>query len=301
MTLDPSVRASDPAISAWVAANAGSGKTYTLANRVTRLLLDGAKPGRILCLTFTKAAAAEMQGRLFSQLGRWSMLPDEDLRAAIESIGAQSGDLARARRLFAQALETPGGLKVLTLHAFCQIVLSRFPIEAGVPPGFTVLDDNSARSLVAEARQKILSRAGNGEARLSAALNLLVGESGEESLTRILAAALGNDRRKMDRFFAGLGTDDFRDAVWRAHGATRGEDVPGEFCATLKHDIAILKDAQAWLDTGTQADVENSGKLLQFLALNFSRPSYDALRSYLLKKDGEPNWPPRRWPKSAPT
>ena len=165
--LDASVRASDPTVSAWVAANAGSGKTYTLANRVTRLLLSGAKPERILCLTFTKAAAAEMQGRLFTQLGLWSMLPDLELRAAIEGIGAKPDDLAKARRLFAQALETPGGLKVLTIHAFCQIVLSRFPIEAGVPPGFDVLDDNSARGLIAEARHGVLGRAGNGDTRLS--------------------------------------------------------------------------------------------------------------------------------------
>src|SRR5476649_2150716 len=92
-TSNPSVRASDPHISAWVAANAGSGKTYTLANRVTRLLLSGAKPERILCLTFTKAAAAEMQGRLFTQLGRWSMLPDAELRDAITGIGAKADDL----------------------------------------------------------------------------------------------------------------------------------------------------------------------------------------------------------------
>src|ERR1700733_2238283 len=89
---DPSIRASDPYVSAWVAANAGAGKTYTLANRVARLLLTGAKPERILCLTFTKAAAAEMQGRLFGQLGKWSMLPDTELRAAIEEIGAAVPD-----------------------------------------------------------------------------------------------------------------------------------------------------------------------------------------------------------------
>src|ERR1700742_2093438 len=160
---DPSVRASDPTVSAWVAANAGSGKTYTLANRVARLLLSGAKPERILCITFTKAAAAEMQGRLFSQLGRWSMLPDRQLRDAIEEIEGASGDLPLARRLFAQALETPGGLKILTIHAFCQIILSRFPIEAGVPPSFDVLDDSSARALVADARQSVLARAGNGD------------------------------------------------------------------------------------------------------------------------------------------
>src|ERR1700744_1077596 len=116
MRRDASMIASDPDISAWVAANAGAGKTYTLANRVARLLLADAKPERILCLTFTKAAAAEMQERLFRQLGEWAMLPDEELRARIAGIGGDAhAALPKARRLFAGALETPGGLKVLTL------------------------------------------------------------------------------------------------------------------------------------------------------------------------------------------
>ena len=129
---DPSILASDPARSVWVAANAGAGKTYTLANRVARLLLADVKPQRILCLTFTKAAAAEMQDRLFRQLGEWAMLDDTLLSDKILAIGGSADDLAQARRLFAQALETPGGLKILTIHAFCQSVLSRFPLEAGV-------------------------------------------------------------------------------------------------------------------------------------------------------------------------
>src|SRR5579872_3782232 len=154
MRRDASMIASDPDISAWVAANAGAGKTYTLANRVARLLLADAEPKKILCLTFTKAAAAEMQERLFKQLGEWSMLPDEELRDHIVAIGGDAHTyLPKARRLFAAALETPGGLKVLTLHAFCQIVLSRFPLEAEIPPAFEVLDDPSARELIGEARQ----------------------------------------------------------------------------------------------------------------------------------------------------
>src|ERR1700760_4494948 len=159
---EASTFASDPQFSAWVAANAGAGKTYTLANRVARLLLADAPPEKILCLTFTKAAAAEMQHRLFRQLGEWSMLADEPLREKIRAIGAEPHDLPKARRLFAKALETPGGLKVLTLHAFCQIVLTRFPVEAQVPPGFDVLDDASARALIAEARQGGLGRARPG-------------------------------------------------------------------------------------------------------------------------------------------
>ncbi len=288
MTADPSIRASDPTQSAWVAANAGSGKTYTLANRVTRLLLAGAKPARILCLTFTKAAAAEMQGRLFAQLGLWSMLPDLELRAAIIGIGGEATDLPKARRLFAQALETPGGLKILTLHAFCQIVLARFPIEAGVPPGFSVLDDNTARTLIAQARHDVLTRAGGGDKRLSAAIDTLVSESGEESLSRILGAALSNDRRKLDRFLSGLAGTSLEDAIWQTHGVVRGQDVAAEFCAGLKRDRDSLKQAQDWLSGGSAVDAENAAKLKDFLALDFAPESFAALRSYLLKLDGEP-------------
>ncbi|HEY0282077.1 MAG TPA: UvrD-helicase domain-containing protein, partial [Rhizomicrobium sp.] len=153
-----SLAASDPRRSAWVAANAGAGKTHTLANRVTRLLLAGARPERILCLTYTKAAAAEMAGRLFDQLGRWSMLPDDELAKNIAEVGAEIGgkeELKKARRLFADALETPGGLKIQTIHAFCQYVLMRFPLEAGVPASFRVLDERTARDLMAEARARV--------------------------------------------------------------------------------------------------------------------------------------------------
>src|SRR5215469_16562064 len=110
--------AADPRRSAWVSANAGAGKTYTLANRVTRLLLDGARPEKILCLTYTKAAAAEMAGRLFEQLGKWAMADDADLSHRIVEIGAEARDaegLRAARRLFALALEAPGGLKIQTI------------------------------------------------------------------------------------------------------------------------------------------------------------------------------------------
>ncbi len=184
---DPSIIAADPAHSAWVAANAGSGKTYTLANRVTRLLLADAKPERILCLTYTKAGAAEMQGRLFDQLGRWSMLPDAELRANIEGIGAiadTAEELRKARRLFAQALETPGGLKIQTIHAFCQNLLSRFPLEAGVPPGFRVLDDQTAREMLDDARQRVLANSSAGDAERFAAIARLATETSEFQMRR---------------------------------------------------------------------------------------------------------------------
>src|SRR5690606_29645378 len=122
-TLGSQALASDPALSAWVSANAGSGKTHVLASRVIRLLLEGTDPSRILCLTYTRAAAANMANRVFGNLAEWSLLPDDKLAEKVEKLeGRRPGPqkLRRARRLFARALETPGGLKIQTIHAFCE-------------------------------------------------------------------------------------------------------------------------------------------------------------------------------------
>ncbi len=145
-------RAADPAGSVWVAANAGSGKTRVLTERVARLLLEGAPPQKILCLTYTKAAAAEMQSRLFGMLGGWAMMEEAALREQLSALtgGEISIDLDQARRLFAEALETPGGLKIQTIHAFCDSLLRRFPLEAGAPPSFRMLEGREQKALVAE-------------------------------------------------------------------------------------------------------------------------------------------------------
>src|SRR5262249_7832660 len=205
---DPSIAAAHPGRSAWVAANAGSGKTHTLANRVTRLLFAGARPERILCLTYTKAAAAEMQTRLFRQLGELAMLPDKALTATLEEIcGERQGesDLKKARRLFAQALDTPGGLKIQTIHGFCQGVLARFPLEAEIAPGFDVLDEETSNRFVVEARELVLEKAGRGsDKRLSAAVARMATEISERRLGEILGNCMGTDRRKIERFFQSL-------------------------------------------------------------------------------------------------
>ena len=145
------VRAARPDASTWLAANAGSGKTRVLTDRVARLLLSGVEPQHILCLTYTKAAASEMQNRLFKRLGEWAMLDDGPLRKALAVLGAGTTvDLGKARTLFASAIETPGGLKIQTIHSFCASLLRRFPLEAGVSPNFTEMEDRSAELLRAE-------------------------------------------------------------------------------------------------------------------------------------------------------
>ena len=151
----PQVQASDPRASVFVTANAGSGKTSTLVKRVARLLLRGAAPEAILCVTYTKAAAAEMQRRLFDELGGWAVMADGVLAAKLAELDEPPTDLSKARALFARALETPGGLKIQTIHAFCEKLLRRFPLEAGVSPGFRVLEDAAAAQVSASARDLI--------------------------------------------------------------------------------------------------------------------------------------------------
>jgi ATP-dependent helicase/nuclease subunit A len=152
-------RASDPAASAFVSANAGSGKTHVLVQRVIRLLLGGVPPEKILCITFTKAAAANMAERVFATLGHWVTLDDAELDAAISEAGIARPDAKlrmRARELFACALETPGGLKVQTIHALCTRLLQQFPFEANVPARFAVIDERDQTEMMERANLAVL-------------------------------------------------------------------------------------------------------------------------------------------------
>jgi ATP-dependent helicase/nuclease subunit A len=155
-------RASDPEASAFVSANAGSGKTHVLVQRVIRLLLSGVPPEKILCITFTKAAAANMAERVFSTLGHWVTLDDATLDAAIREAGIPHPNARlrnAARKLFASALETPGGLKVQTIHALCTRLLQQFPFEANVPARFAVLDDRDQAEMMERANLSVFLEA----------------------------------------------------------------------------------------------------------------------------------------------
>src|SRR5450631_2812904 len=166
-TIPPDVRrvqveAADPDVSAFVSANAGSGKTYVLAQRVINLLLRGVDPAKILCITFTKTAAANMANEVFKRLAGWTALDDAALDKEIALSTGTKPDAAqrtRARRLFASALETPGGLKVQTIHAFCTRLLHQFPFEANVAARFTVLDEASTTQLLDKLTLQVLLEA----------------------------------------------------------------------------------------------------------------------------------------------
>ena len=204
-TLDRQARASDPSVSAWVSANAGSGKTFVLVQRVVRLLLAGADPSRILCLTFTKAAAVNMQNRVVNRLRRWATAPDDTLADELAGLDGRRPDAARlalARKLFARALETPGGLKIYTIHAFCGRLLHQFPFEANVPAGFSELDERGQAELMADARGAVLSEAARAPGGpVGRALARLVRSSAEMTVDGALKEAIG-ERDAIRRLFS---------------------------------------------------------------------------------------------------
>jgi len=186
-------KASDPAQSVWVSANAGSGKTHVLVQRVLRLLLNRVPPAKILCLTFTKAAAANMAQRVFTVLAEWTRLSEASLRNALIETGAPDPEkttLVFARRLFARTVETPGGLKIQTIHAFCERLLHVFPFEANVPARFEVLEDLRQAALLEQARIDVLTQAAQDKAALGASLQQLVSETSDTGFEEIITEAL---------------------------------------------------------------------------------------------------------------
>jgi ATP-dependent helicase/nuclease subunit A len=233
-------KASDPKGSAWVSANAGSGKTYVLTLRVLRLLLDGQDPASLLCLTFTKAAAAEMAGRVFNELARWTRLDDAELKTRLEEVQgrATARDITLARSLFARALETPGGLKIQTIHAFCESLLHQFPLEAGVAASFTVLDDRDADALMQAARAQVIAQAAAGH---------------DPALTEAFEG--------MAARFADVTLSDHLDAILRArHALIRAFDAAGR--EGLEDRLAHLIDLHAAMLGLEDGDVATARRML---------------------------------------
>ena len=183
--------ASDPDISAWVSANAGTGKTKVLTDRFLRLLLNGVPPEHIVAITFTRAAAAEMENRLFAELTKWAADDDAAINRRIEElVGHAPADLPAsaevARRLLVQVLECPGGIRIQTIHAFCQSLLASFPLEAGLAPHFRALDEIEAAALRMEARTSMLQAAGQQGGALAEAFRTVARTLAERQIGEVL-------------------------------------------------------------------------------------------------------------------
>ena len=266
--------AADPAISAFVTANAGSGKTKTLIDRVARLLLAGSTPEAILCVTYTKAAAAEMQRRLFERLGGWSVTADAALRAELARLVGEpeahfdAAKLSAARALFARALETPGGLKIQTIHAFCEKLLRRFPLEAGVSPGFTVMDDSASAAVARAARRTVATYVdthadvyADAYARFSVALDFAAFESMFGTF-EIRRGAIADYMARQGGLSGAI------DDVWRVCGfaePTSPEAIAAEAMAELDPDLWEAC-ASVLESSGKVRDTEHAARLRATLA-----------------------------------
>ena len=287
--------AAHPARSAFVMANAGAGKTHLLISRVARLLLTRIPPAKILCITFTKAAAAEMSERLFKVLGGWTLSDDATLQTALDELEGKDArarnaqELSVVRRLFAQALETPGGLKIQTIHAFCESTLRRFPLEAGVAPGFTVLEDGAAGALIDDALNRIAARALEDKA-LAAAFARLSASRNERDLRALLinAAQRGAELEKMLAQRGGL--DGAVSAVAAELGADPAQsenEIKKQFIATLSQ--SRIQEAQiALAASGKNAQKRCALPLAGFLKAQTLDDQWPFLFKLFFKNNGDP-------------
>jgi ATP-dependent helicase/nuclease subunit A len=280
-------RASNPKTSAWVSANAGSGKTHVLTQRVLRLLLDGTPPAQILCLAYTKAAAANMADRVFSKLAQWTSLSDGALAKAIVESGADAPgprELIFARQLFARTIESPGGLKIQTLHAFAERLLRLFPFEANVPANFNVLDESDSRRLLLEARDAALVELGASSER-AAALDLVARESGPTLFDALLTEALGS----AEIFRAHDDALSYADALRAPLGLAPGVTIASIEDEMLGGDLGRVRRA-GWaqaLDAGTKQDRALAESLRAANKDGASQARIQPLLQAFFQKDGE--------------
>jgi ATP-dependent helicase/nuclease subunit A len=289
--------ASDPAASAWVSANAGAGKTHVLKRRVLRLLVTGTAPDRILCLTYTKAAAAEMSSRVFGDLAGWATADPQKLRSLLADVLARnptSEEEERARTMFARAIETPGGLKVQTIHAFCERLLQRFALEAGVPPAFAILDEDESRKLLRQSIDRMLVAATRGSRHdLANSLQAAITYAQGDAFDAALDAALKQRQwlTTVDRL-ALIADDPFDHARQiyceainiRPELTEAGlDDAMGKVLS----EAAMRRAVQA-LSSGSKTDQQRADSLAAALSAREGRARVEALKAALLTKDGEP-------------
>ena len=247
-------KALDPAASVWVSASAGTGKTKALTERLLTLMLGGTEPSRILCLTFTRAAAAEMANRVNDRLARWTTMPSGELSQELVALTGRypnEDDIRTARRLFSRVLDTPGGAKIETIHAFCQSLLRRFPLEARMPPEFTVIDERSASEELDDAIAQIIAAARAGtRPELAEALAVVARYIVDEGFAQLMAA-LAKERGRLAAALA-EGEDALGARLAAASGVPPGASeasLAGAFCAG--GDLPALRLACAALAEGS--------------------------------------------------
>ena len=262
------IAAADPDRSVFVSANAGSGKTHVLVQRVINLLLRGEDPAKILCITFTKAAAANMATRVFNTLAEWTALDDGALDEKIRLATGKAPDAARraiARRLFANALETPGGLKVQTIHAFCTRLLHQFPFEADVAARFEVLDEAATSQLLNELTLEVLLEgATKPDGTLGKALAAAITAAADVTFKEVIAETIG--KRDLITEWTGRagGVQQAIDELSGTFGLAPGDSIQAVEHEYLSASLIPPSEWPALIDvfsTGSKTDKERADSL----------------------------------------
>lgn len=264
--------AADASASVWVAASAGTGKTKILTDRVLSLMLAGTMPQRILCLTFTKAAAAEMSVRIAKELGGWASASQDELRHQLLKLLGRDADAQEcrlARQLFSRVLDAPGGMNIYTIHAFCQSILGRFPLEAGIAPHFSVLDERDHAELMATARDEVLVASERDGGSLAAALAEVtrhVREGGFTDLMRTLASQRSRISALIGRHGSTAGAAAAIRACFGIADGETPERVILAACAGKGCDEAALRSVCSALAAGSSRDGERAATIAAWLA-----------------------------------
>ncbi len=272
-------KASNPKFSAWVEAHAGSGKTHVLSERVIRLLLEGTEPQNLLCLTYTKAAAAEMRSRITNHLAKWAIITEKELVKILKDLTEKTPDkkqIMRARTLFASALETPGGLKINTIHAFCESLLHRFALEADVPINFSVIEEVEQKNLIKKARNQILAKGISNKANKNNSVKKLFSLLGDYQIEKALDEAIAK-RAELTPILADK------------------KQAKNMLCQIMQHDGSTIDELKNKFMSGSYLSKEiwqlartlEGGKFINSLKnLNFEKLTAEQLLKLFLTKEG---------------
>lgn len=291
--------ASDPASSVFVSASAGSGKTKLLIDRLLRLMLPrmmddgtlypGTVPGRILCLTFTKAAAAEMSVRLQTRLGSWASMPDQRLDKELRALQIPASEETRsaARALFAHVLDLPGGMRIGTIHAFCQSLLRRFPLEAAMNPHFALMEETDAGLFLNEAVETGLNLL---SADVIAALSSRTSLS---DFTGLLSALRHDARTKPVLERVSTDPESVRHGLLRMLRVPRGMwtgDLVAMACAVQETEPELRNALMELGREKTKTAQEKSAQMLEWLSLDpvLRAREWAAWKTLFLTGEGEP-------------
>lgn len=282
----------NPDFNIWVSASAGTGKTKILTDRLLMLLLTGAEPQKILCLTFTKAAAAEMKERLLNHTLEWATCSDGKLKESLEQFLERfpsQEEQVKARSLFMELINVVPSIRITTIHSFCQSLLAQFPVEAGIAPNFKILAEHESQALLNQAVEEILTFSTTSSI-LKQSITLLTERlhvstfqeiienliERPERLQRVLGKGLEMARHNLEDLFGCRETE-------------TAEDYLLQFQEAHKEHLDELKNVSSCLIKGGKTDVARGEAIQAFLALKGSstQKDFDSYANHFLTLDGE--------------